>query len=141
MSIKFATTLSEKEKCYEVLKQLRPHLVDKIKYLEQLLRMEKTNAYRLIIYQENDKVLALAGIRSMETFFQGKVLYVDDLITLESERSKGCGGKLMEFIKKYVKEEKFNALTLDSGVQRFEAHKFYFKHDFYISTYHFNCKL
>lgn len=141
MSVKFASTKDEKEKCYEVLKELRPHLESKEKYLEQLARMEKNEHYKLVIYIENDNIFSVGGIRLMETFFQGKIVYVDDLITLEKYRSKGCGQKILNFIKDYVKQEKLQGLTLDSGSHRFEAHKFYFKNNFYISSFHFNCKL
>jgi GNAT superfamily N-acetyltransferase len=139
--IKIAKTKEEKENCYEVMKILRPHIKSKEEFLEKVTRMEKTNNYRILMVVQDDIILTLAGIREMETLFQGKIIYIDDLITRDEHRSKGSGKLVMDYIKNYVKEHKLNGLTLDSGVQRFEAHKFYFKNDFHINSYHFNCKL
>ena len=104
--IKFAETLEEKESCYEVFSQLRPFLKSKKHFMERLERMEKTNNYSLV-YLKKEKVEAVAGIRKMETFYQGKLIYVDDLVTNENSRSKGYGKELIGFLKNYVKIHNF----------------------------------
>jgi GNAT superfamily N-acetyltransferase len=140
-SPKFAESRLERVECFDVMKQLRPALVNVDDFIQRVERMEKTNHYRLLYVKDAGNVVAVAGIRAMETLWQGKLIYVDDLVTSENTRSKGFGKVLIDYLKKYVKDQKYDALTLDSGVQRFEAHKFYFTNGFYISSYHFNCKL
>ena len=141
MSIKFAETNFEIEKCFNVMKQLRTHLKSKTEFLERVLLMKKTEKFNLVFYEENEVILCVAGIREMNKLYDGKTIYVDDLITNTESRSKGCGTKMIEYLKRYVKENGFDGLTLDSGLQRNEAHHFYFKNNLYVSSFHFVCKL
>lgn len=137
----FAETHAEKLSCFPVIHQLRPHLKDEKDFISRLERMEKTNQYRLLYIKDNGVVVAVAGLRFMEKLFGGKLIYVDDLATHDSVRSRGYGRILLDFLKEYVKDNNLDGLTLDSGVQRSGAHKFYFANNFSITAYHFTAKL
>ena len=84
---------------------------------------------------------AVAGYRFLESLFSGKNLYVDDLVTRERDRSKGFGAHLLDWLIEQAREHGCESLELDSGVQRFDAHRFYFSKRMSISSYHFRIKI
>ena len=89
----------------------------------------------------NGEVAAVAGFDLGEALPWGKHLYVYDLVTDEAHRSQGHGEALLEFLKTYALKHGCKLLHLDSGVQRFKAHKFYLREGFVIANYHFSLDL
>jgi GNAT superfamily N-acetyltransferase len=105
-----------------------------------VLRQHK-EGYRLAFLESEGEVCAVAGYRFLESLFSGKFLYVDDLVARESGRSRGFGGELLDWLIKQARERDCENLELDSGVQRFDAHRFYFSKRMSISSYHFRIKI
>ena len=138
-SVKIAQTTGECLACFEVLSVLRPHLQQK-RFLELLPTMAN-EGYKLAYIEGAGGVVAVAGYRISHNLFMGKNLYVDDLITLEAERSKGHGETLLAFLRKLAVEQGCGTLHLDSGTHRGAAHKFYFKQGLTIASYHFSDQL
>lgn len=83
----------------------------------------------------------VAGFRMMENLVNGRILYVDDLVTAEGDRSQGYGAALLHWLADYAKAQDCVSLQLDSGVQRSLAHRFYFRHGMTISGFHFQRSL
>ena len=133
---KIAVSDEEIKACFEVMQELRPHL-EKEKFLDTVRTMEE-QGYKLAYIEEDDVVVALAGFRISSNLFMGKNLYVDDLVTSKTQRSKGHGESLIRWLKKLAAENGCNKIHLDSGTQRSQAHKFYFKQGFVIASYHFS---
>ena len=73
--------------------------------------------------------------------FSGRTLYVDDLVTRDSDRSHGYGAALFDWMVEYAREQGCEYVTLDSGVQRFAAHRFYLKRGMDITSHHFQLKI
>ena len=134
-----ADTDEERLACFPVLNQLRPHLKEE-EFLAQLER-QRERGYRLAYTLSNEQVAAVAGFDIGEALAWGKHLYVYDLVTDDAHRSQGHGEALMEFLKTYALEQGCRLLHLDSGVQRFGAHKFYMREGFRISSYHFGLEV
>jgi GNAT superfamily N-acetyltransferase len=86
------------------------------------------------------KVAGVTVFRVLEKTFTGRELYCDDLVTDERQRSTGVGHALMEYMERIVRERKCDAFTLDSGCQREQAHKFYFREGMTITSFHFTMK-
>jgi ribosomal protein S18 acetylase RimI-like enzyme len=101
--------------------------------------MEK-EGYRLAYIESGDQVVAVAGYRISTNLHLGKNLYVDDLSTRPGDRSRGHGAALLEWLREQAEEAGCDAVHLDSGVQRDRAHRFYFRHGYMISSYHFLLK-
>ncbi len=137
--IKIATTNIDIENCFDVMLELRTHL-KKEAFLSTIRHME-TEGYKLVFIEYDDKVVAAAGYRICTNLFMGKNLYVDDLITLKNARSRGYGAQLVNWLREVAKKENCNFYHLDSGTQRGEAHKFYFRQGFTIASYHFSERL
>ena len=92
---------------------------------------------RMCVAAEGDSVRGVAVYRIVENTFEGLHLYCDDLVTDERERSKGVGRALMEHMQKLARAAGCEAYTLDSGTQRQQAHKFYFREGMVVTSFHF----
>ncbi len=136
---KQAVTDKEIIDCFDVMSELRTHLV-KDHFLSTIRSME-TEGYRLAFIKNQGAVVAVAGYRISTNLFMGKHLYVDDLVTSRSARSKGFGETLVKWLRDIAKNNSCNFYHLDSGTHRGQAHKFYFKQGFTIASYHFSEQL
>ena len=123
-----------------VMRQLRPQIPE-ADYLFTVRRMMQTDGYLQAAVFDGDAVVAVAGYRFMEMLFAGKTLYVDDLNTDETRRSRGYGNALMVWLKREARERGCVQLQLDSGVQREQTHRFYFREGLTINCYHFRLDL
>jgi GNAT superfamily N-acetyltransferase len=138
--IAIANTPEEIRRCHSVMRDLRPLFHEPEQFVERVLRQQK-EGYQLAFLESEGEVCAVAGYRFLESLFSGKFLYVDDLVTHESDRSRGFGGELLDWLIEQAREHGCENLELDSGVQRFDAHRFYFSKRMSISSYHFRIKI
>ncbi|GGP21238.1 GNAT family N-acetyltransferase [Silvimonas iriomotensis] len=95
------------------------------------------NGGRLIAVTQNDQVLGLALWRLIENTYEGRRLYVDDLVTDATVRSTGVGKKMLDWLETKARAQGCDVLALDSGVQRTLAHKFYFREGLHIPSFNF----
>lgn len=135
MKIELAQTDAEKLACFPILKELRTHL-EEAEFLPQLKRLE-TQDYQLAYVEDKGRVVAVAGFWLSEAFAYGKYMHVYDLVTSETARSAGYSKALIDYLKDLAREAGCLQLHLDSGVQRFRAHKFYLREGFVIASHHF----
>lgn len=133
--IKLVESEQDIDRCFDVMVQLRTHL-KRTEFVTTIKRMQ-SDGYQLACLEDQGEVRALAGFRILEMLARGKFMYVDDLITDEEVRSQGYGDQLFDWLVGYAKEQGCQLLDLDSGVQRFEAHRFYFRKRMHIPAYHF----
>ncbi len=124
---------------WPVMRQLRPHL-DEAAYLAQV-ELQRREGYRMAAVWSRDRVVAVAGFRILTMLARGRHLYVDDLVTDEASRGGGAGAALFEWLLGEARRERCERLHLDSGVQRFGAHRFYFARGMHIAAYHFGLAL
>ena len=139
MPIALATTREEILRCFPVMAELRPHLKEE-GFVAQVERQQRAG-YQLAFLSDKGKVMALAGYRYSESLSWGKFMYVDDLVTTEKSRSKGYGQRLFKWLVNEAKSRDCDQLHLDSGVQRFGAHRFYLASRMDIIAHHFSMKL
>jgi GNAT superfamily N-acetyltransferase len=125
--------------CYDVMAELRPHLA-RADFLATVRAMEK-DGLRLACVLEDGRVVAVAGYRISSNLFCGRHLYVDDLVTADSERSKGHGRTLLGWLRQLAIDEDCDVFHLDSGVQRKRAHAFYQREGMELAGYHFSVQL
>ncbi len=133
--IRLADSDQDITRCIPVMQQLRPH-IPTADFLSRI-RRQMPQGYRLAMLERDDHVVALAGFRLTENLAWGLFLYVDDLITDETQRSTGAGKALFDWLVDYAHQHGCQALHLDSGVQRFDAHRFYLREDMHIAGHHF----
>jgi len=127
------------ERCFPVMVQLRPHL-EAAAFVETV-RRQIAAGFALAILEHEGRVRAVAGFRVIENLFGGRILYVDDLVTDAAARSQGYGKALFDWLTARARAEGCRHLELDSGVQRFDAHRFYLVNRMHIASYHFRLKI
>ncbi|AOY00249.1 GNAT family N-acetyltransferase [Jeongeupia sp. USM3] len=96
---------------------------------------------RLVIVVDGERVLGLALWRLIENTYEGRRLYVDDLVTDAAARSQGVGRVLLAWLTERAHALDCDVLALDSGVQRAGAHRFYFREGMSIASYSFKKNL
>lgn len=139
-SIAHAETDPQILDCYETMAYLRPHL-ERDAFVARV-RMQSETGYKLAALRDDSgAVRCVAGYRVLQQLHYGGVLYVDDLSTQESERSRGHGNAMLDWLVEQARGMGLDELQLDSGVQRFDAHRFYFRKRMRISSYHFRLAL
>lgn len=139
MQIQIAQTKEDFLKCFDVMKALRPHLTPEL-FLELLPKMTEEN-YSLIFIEENNKAISACGFRYLTTLFDGRYIYIDDLTTLPEARGKGYAGALFDYVVEKAKVEGLKAVHLDSGHQRYDAHRLYLNKGMKIVYHHFRLEL
>lgn len=127
------------ERCFPVMVQLRTHL-DPAAFVATV-RRQAAGGFRMACLEDDGQVRAVAGFRVLEKLFGGRTLYVDDLVTDAAVRSRGYGTRLLGWLIAHARTDNCQCLELDSGVQRFDAHRFYLINRLHISSYHFRLKL
>ena len=121
-----------------VHRQLRPQLpVDYVARMKEIFAGGAEMAVAVV----DDQLLGLAVFRMVECTFTGREMYCDDLVSNEKNRSTGIGHMLIAYMENLARERAANVVTLDSGTQRQQAHKFYFREEFTISSFHFSKSL
>lgn len=138
-TIHLAQSAEQIQHCYNVMAQLRPHLSAE-QFLQQVQQQQRSGF--LLVYLEAEQTAqAVAGFRISTNLAWGTHLYVDDLVTDEKYRGSGAGGELFRWLVEFARNNGCQQLHLDSGVQRFDAHRFYLRHGMYISSHHFTFDL
>ncbi|MEO6876666.1 MAG: GNAT family N-acetyltransferase [Opitutaceae bacterium] len=139
LQIAIAESDADLLRCFPVMVQLRPHLVEAA-FVSRVRRMQK-DGFHLARVEEDGVVRAVAGYRFHEKLFSGRTLYVDDLVSDPAHRSRGHGAKLLAWLIGQARARQCDLFELDSGVQRFDAHRFYFRERMTITAYHFTLPL
>lgn len=105
-------------------RQLRPQLP--ADYSKRMAEIFATGV-EMWIAADGANVLGVAVFRVMENTHAGRKLYVDDLVTDETQRSTGVGKLLLDGLTEEARRRGCQSFDLDSGTQRTDAHRFYFR--------------
>ncbi|WP_236978882.1 GNAT family N-acetyltransferase [Membranihabitans maritimus] len=133
--LQLATSEEDIKKCQQVILELRPQLKDRD--IWQIYQQQRKENFQIIYIRRDEIGVAFIGFRIQNMFHSGKTLYIDDLCTLSSYRSRGLAGELLKEVFSIAKKEKCDTVSLDSGHQRHEAHRLYLNAGFDISSHHF----
>ena len=139
MRVTLAESDDDVRSCHAVMRQLRPHL--DAEQLVERVRGQRAEGYRLALLRDGDALVAVAGYRLGNNLAWGRFLYVDDLVTDSARRSQGSGQHLLRWLIEAARAAGCDELHLDSGVQRFGAHRFYLRSGMDITSHHFCVRL
>jgi GNAT superfamily N-acetyltransferase len=126
--------------CYELMRQLRPHLKSQEEFIARW-RRQSADGYRIVALWGQGGPVALAGYRVTENLVHGKFLYVDDLISDQTGRGRGYGAQLLDKLKMEGRALGCNKLVLDTGLDNYLAHRFYFRQGLLAQALRFNIPL
>ena len=139
MRARFCETLDDIRLAVPVLLQLRTSFTEQ--QLLTRIHQQQDQGYKLAIVEQDEQVLCVAGLVVQQKLAWGKHIYIDDLVSDQQTRSRGAGKCMLDFLKHWGRQQGCQQLHLDSGVQRFAAHRFYLREGFDIASHHFSCKL
>jgi len=117
-----------------VHRQLRPRLPED--YVGRLTEVFAKGAQMALVV-DGSAVLCVALWRVIENTYEGRRLYVDDLVSDEARRSQGAGKLMLAWLEETASALGCDVLALDSGVQRQRAHRFYFREGMHIASFCF----
>lgn len=126
-----------------VLREGRPVMATAESFTKWVNERQRPEGYRVVgafLPGEPDAVAA-AGFRVLHELSKARFLFVDDLVTVPSHRSSGYAGLVFDWLVEEARRQKCEQFHLDSGHQRFDAHRFYLKHGMIMSAHHFSMKL
>ena len=123
--IKIAKDDEEISACYPVMAELRPH-IRADEFLPFVKRLNDLTGFQLA-YLIDEEIKAVAGFRISEWLAGGKYLEIEDLVAKGTERSKGYGGELFDWLVEHAKENDCQQVRLVSRVTRVDAHRFYLR--------------
>ena len=99
---------------------------------------QATQGYRLAAsFDAAEEAQAVCGFRVLTMLYSGRQLYIDDLSTLPQARGKGHARALLSWAEAEARRLGCESLHLDSGVQRFPAHRLYLGVGMDITAHHF----
>ncbi|MDC3412086.1 GNAT family N-acetyltransferase [Aquibacillus sp. 3ASR75-11] len=124
LTIKELHSQNEILEAFPVMKQLRKHL-DKEAYLDLVIEAKDKDRYKMLALIDGGKIVAVTGFKPMITLYYGRFVWVCDLVTDTTKRSKGYGEKLLSYVHEWAKENNYESVALSSGLQRTDAHRFY----------------
>jgi len=126
--------------CYALMRALRPQLSSEAEFIERW-RRQSEQGYSIVVIWRAQRPVALAGFRVQENLVHGRFLYVDDLVTDESERRRGHGARLLDRLKAEGRARGCRKLVLDTALENTLAHRFYYRQDLLAMSLRFNCRL
>lgn len=135
-----AKTKAELEKCFPVVKELRPQLSFE-EYLEIYNEAHSKDSYEIVAIESEGKILAVMGYRVLSDFVRGKHIYVDDLVSSEAVRSKGLGAQLLKYAESVAESMGCKSLRLCTGIENERGVQFYEKNGWTKRAYVYTKKL
>lgn len=123
---------------YPVMNELRTELSEQA--FRDLYAEGYEQGYRVVALFDQGECRAAAGYHLTHGFLHGRFMYVDDLVTAAAYRSKGYGRALNEHLVEVARAAGCNNVQLDSGTQRTDAHRFYLRERYDITSFHFSRK-
>ena len=119
-----------------LLKKLGDNRISTELLKERVLEMSGQNYECLGIY-DVDKLIGICGMWFQTRHYAGKSMEVDHVIIDDAYRNQGIGNLLMEFVYAYAKQKNCNWVELNTYVDNYPSHKFYYNQGFIARGYHF----
>ncbi|WP_296380802.1 GNAT family N-acetyltransferase [Winogradskyella sp.] len=103
--------------------------------------MKSQNYECAVVYDADDNLVGVTGLWFCTRHYIGKAVELDHVYLMPEYRNKGFGKQFMNWINTYVKEKGCNSIELNTYVQNYPSHKFYYNEGFEILGYHFLKKI
>ena len=123
---------------FAAMRVLRPHVTSVDDFVARVNEAQRPEGYRLVASFADENAVAVGGFRRLHTLAWGDLIYIDDLVTLESHRGQGHAHRLLEWIHAEARRLGCDQIHLDSAPHRHPAHRLYLNERFHISSFHFS---
>ncbi|SDR94033.1 hypothetical protein SAMN04515667_1040 [Formosa sp. Hel1_31_208] len=109
--------------------------------LKQRFTEMSTQNYECAVIQDENKIIGVTGMWFCTRHYAGKTVEIDHVYIDEAYRNMGLGKQFLSWIYDYVKTKGCQTAELNTYVQNYPSHKFYYNEGFEILGYHFLKKL
>jgi diamine N-acetyltransferase len=96
-----------------------------------------TQNYECAGIYDGDKLIGVSGLWYCTRHYVGKSVELDHVYIMPDYRNKGLGNKFMHWLHIYVKNKGCSSMELNTYVQNYPSHKFYYNDGYEIWGYHF----
>ncbi|MEA3521828.1 MAG: GNAT family N-acetyltransferase [Campylobacterota bacterium] len=128
-------SLKELDVAYELVQELREALTyDEFEDLVYEMRHQEYKMFGIFV---QDELLTYAGVSVLINLYHKRHLYLFDLVTKSSSRSKGYAKSMLNYLNDYAKIQNCENIVLSSGLIREDAHRFYKREGFDKKSYLF----
>lgn len=127
-------------RCHPVVLELRPQFTEVEEFIHTAI-MAQGRGVSFAFLESGGIVRSFTGFRLCRNLAWGQHLYVDDLVTRAQDHGTGCGSALFDWLVAQARSHGCASLQLDSGVQRYGAHRFYLHKGMDITSHHFSLTL
>ena len=103
---------------------------------ERFLEMASQN-YECAVMYDGNKLIGLAGMWFMTRHYSGKSMEPDHVYIADGYRGRGLGKRFFDWMHDYAKSKGCNSSELNTYVQNYPSHKFYYNEGYEIYGYHF----
>ena len=93
--------------------------------------------YECAVVYDEDTLIGVCGLWYCTRHYSGKSVELDHVFIKDEYRNKGLGKQFMDWIDRYVKLKGCESVELNTYVQNYLSHKFYYNQGFEILGYHF----
>lgn len=107
------------------------------KILEERFLDMVTQNYECVVMYDSDQLIGLAGMWFMTRHYSGKSMEPDHVYITNGYRGKGLGKQFFDWMHDYAKKKGCNSSELNTYVQNYPSHKFYYNEGYEIYGYHF----
>ena len=128
----------ETDLAFGPMHQLRPHIESVEEFVNQVNGFQRPQGYRLVASFAQGVAVSAGGFRRLHTLAWGDLLYIDDLVSLETHRGRGHASRLLEWILVEARRLGCAQVHLDSAPHRHPAHRLYLSEGYNISSFHFS---
>lgn len=119
-----------------LIQVLSDYKVEKNVLEQRFLEMANQNYQCAGLYLEN-QLIGCFGLWFQTRHYAGRSVEVDHVIVLDDFRNQGIGKQLMQFVYTYAASKQCRWVELNTYVDNFGSHKFYYNQGFVPKGYHF----
>ena len=127
-------------KIVPLVEQLDDFKVPRSTLEERFLEMIHQN-YECAVILDGETIIGVCGLWFCTRHYAGKSVEVDHVYIEKAYRGKGLGKQFFAWIYNYVASKDCNTVELNTYVNNYPSHKFYYNQGFEILGYHFLKKL
>ncbi|MBC7457950.1 MAG: GNAT family N-acetyltransferase [Bdellovibrionaceae bacterium] len=124
LQLNLINTPENLKRCFRIMKELRPHLEYQA-FADIYEYAHEADGYEIVGLEKDGQIVAVMGYRFLYDYVHGKHVYIDDLVTTESVRSKGAGSQLLKYAESIAQQHNCMNLRLCTGIENEQGKKFY----------------
>ncbi|NRB60031.1 MAG: GNAT family N-acetyltransferase [Winogradskyella sp.] len=97
----------------------------------------KNQNYECVVIKKDEAIVGVSGLWFCTRHYSGKSVELDHVFIKPEHRGQGLGKAFMEWIYNYCKSKGCESIELNTYVQNYPSHKFYYNEGFILKGYHF----